>query len=214
MHFLLVPDRAAARRIRRALVRDGSRLGVSVGTWPELLGHARQAYLLPACEEQWESRLEEAMAGIPDAFWSRSFQVARGETVSAVGRAYIDLVSVLEPGAALNVAAETRLPRRAGQHLGDLSRLHAALDGTLPDELVVIRELLAAPAAGAIRLLQVYWQDELPSLNRWQTILIDKLNGDSGEPPDAALAACLEEMGSGKLRGVCARRSLEGGNGM
>ncbi len=205
VHFLLVPDRAAARRMRRALARDGSRLGVMVGTWLELLGHARQAYLLPACEEQWESRLEEAMASIPDAFWSRSFEVARGETVSAVGHAYVDLLSALEPGASLDPARETHLPRRAGQHLADVGQLHAALDGTLPDELASIRDLLAAPAADAIRRLRVYWQSELPSLNRWQAALVDKLNDDAGDPADPTLAACLKEMCPGQLRGVLGR---------
>ncbi|GMQ76977.1 MAG: PD-(D/E)XK nuclease family protein [Gammaproteobacteria bacterium] len=142
------------------------------------------------------------MARIPDAFWSRSFQVARGETVSAVARAYIDLTGALEPGATLGPARETRLPRRAGQHLADLGRLHAALDGTLPDELATIRDLLAAPAADAIRRLRVYWQPELPSLNRWQAALVDKLNKDAADPADPTLTACLEEMCPGKLRGV------------
>ena len=202
MHFLLVPDRAAARRMRRALARDGSRLGVMVGTWLELLGHARQAYLLPAGEEQWESRLEEAMASIADAFWSRSFEVARGETVSTVGRAYIDLMSALEPGTTPDPTGEARLPRRAGQHLADLGRLHTALDGALPDEVATIRDLLAAPASDAIRRLRVYWQSELPSLDRWQAALVDKLNDDAGDPADPTLAACLKEMCPGQLRGV------------
>ena len=142
------------------------------------------------------------MAGIPDAFWSRSFEVARGETVSAVGRAFTDLMSALGPDEVLDSARETRLPRRAGQHLADLGRLHSALDGALPDELVAIRELLAASAADAIRRLRVYRQSDLPRLNRWQAALMHKINGDAGEPPDPTLAACLAEMCPGRFRGL------------
>jgi hypothetical protein len=61
---------------------------------------------------------------------------------------------------------------------------------------------LAFPAADAIRRLRVYWQSELPSLNRWQAALVHKLNDDAGDTVDPALAACLEEMCPGKLRGV------------
>jgi hypothetical protein len=114
IHFLLTPDRTAARRLRRILAAGGSRPGVAVGTWLELLDVAAQTYLLPPPEQQWETRLEDAMARVPDAFWSRSFQVARGETVSAVGRVFADVVSALEPGKAPEIGGTADLPHRVG----------------------------------------------------------------------------------------------------
>ena len=47
LHFLLVPDKAAARRVRRAIASRDACAGTVVGTWGELVDQARRAYLLP-----------------------------------------------------------------------------------------------------------------------------------------------------------------------
>ena len=76
LHFLLVPDAGAARRLRRLLCSDQARVGVLVGTWGELLEQARAAYLLPVPDEQWGARFSEALAANSKAFWARSYKVA------------------------------------------------------------------------------------------------------------------------------------------
>jgi RecB family exonuclease len=86
--------------------------------------------------------------------------------------------------------------------MADICRLHAVLDGSLPDDLATIRDLLAAPSADAIRQLRVYRQFEAPSLTRWQAALIEKLDGDADTPSDPTLVACMEEIGSGRFRGI------------
>jgi hypothetical protein len=69
-------------------------------------------------------------------------------------------------------------------------------------DLATIRDLLAAPSADAIRQLRVYRQFEAPSLTRWQAALIEKLDGDADTPSDPTLVACMEEIGSGRFRGI------------
>ena len=57
LHFLLVPDKAAARRVRRAIASRGACAGTVVGTWGELVDQARKAYLLPPVDADWKTRL-------------------------------------------------------------------------------------------------------------------------------------------------------------
>jgi ABC-type xylose transport system substrate-binding protein len=46
LHFLLAPDRASGRSVRRALASGGARWGTVVGTFGELVDQACKAYLL------------------------------------------------------------------------------------------------------------------------------------------------------------------------
>lgn len=61
-------------------------LGVRVGTWPELLEALRTICLLPPPQEAFGERLAEAAAGIADAFWHASHEVAPSETVAVLER--------------------------------------------------------------------------------------------------------------------------------
>jgi len=53
LHFLLVPDRASGRSVRRALASSGTRWGTVVGTFDELVDQACKAYLLKPIEMDW-----------------------------------------------------------------------------------------------------------------------------------------------------------------
>src|SRR5690606_35287619 len=91
--------------------------------------------------------------------------------------------------ATLDVAG---LAVRQRRHLGDLLRLVRALDGALPDELAVIRDLLASQKSQALRTLRVFHVEGLPALSRWQAALVDKLNRDAGA--DAADRATEDSL--------------------
>ncbi|MDZ7841710.1 MAG: PD-(D/E)XK nuclease family protein [Gammaproteobacteria bacterium] len=191
--FLLVPDSGAARRIRRLLAQGGARTGVVVGTWLELVEHATDAYALPLRQDRWEERFQNALVGMPDAFWAASLAVAPRETAGEVEAALTGFVAASDPGGSLHELATTALPPRARRHVDDLIALVAALDGTLPGGLAAIRDLLAANADDAIRRLAVSRVPDAPALSRWQIALVDKLNRDAGRLEDGEPAAVLQQ---------------------
>lgn len=49
-HFLLVPDSGTARRLRRALASSGTRTGVVMGVWSELITVALDSHALHLLE--------------------------------------------------------------------------------------------------------------------------------------------------------------------
>ncbi len=202
IHFLLVPDRSAARRLRRRIADNGARTGVVVGTWTELLESARQAYLLPEPDGEWRSAFEEALAGLPDAFWAQSYAVARDETGTAVATALRELLGALGPSEAVDGIGMDALTPRARRHLTDLGLLRDELGDSLPDELATIRALYGASPKDAIAGLRVYRVADLPRLDRWQAALVEKLNADAGEGEGTHLADLLAAMGGDRPRGI------------
>lgn len=189
--FLLVPDSGAARRIRRVLAESGARTGIVVGTWPELIEHAANAYLLPVERNGWTERLHAALHDMPDAFWARSLDVALGETAAEVETALSRIVTASDPNGNVAELDTIRLPHRARKHVDDIVQLAVGLDGALPDELAIIQDLLAADAADAIRHIAVSRVADTPALTRWQAALVDKLNRDANFLGDTELAAVL-----------------------
>ena len=154
--FLLVPDAGAARRVRRRVAEGRGRTGLLVGSWPELIDWARRAYLAPEADtETFGARLATALGALTDAFWAESWSIAPAETGDAVCAALTEIISASDPSediATLDVGGLAERPRR---HLGDLLRLVRALDGALPDELAVIRDLLATDASQASQVWMV-----------------------------------------------------------
>ena len=53
--FLLAPDGASVRRIKKVLAENAPGLYRVVGTWSELMALVEVAYLLPACPVNWAS---------------------------------------------------------------------------------------------------------------------------------------------------------------
>ena len=76
IHFILVPDGSAARRLRRMLATQSPCQGILVGTWPELIDQAKDAYLISPQTGDWKTHFHNALKNIPDAFWSNSFEVS------------------------------------------------------------------------------------------------------------------------------------------
>ena len=99
LHFLLVPDAGAARRVRRLVAEQGASSGVLVGTWGELVEQARRSYLLPEAADDWDQVFAAALKELKDAFWAESFKVAPIETAQAVERALIEVLSATDPAA-------------------------------------------------------------------------------------------------------------------
>jgi ATP-dependent helicase/nuclease subunit B len=183
LDFLLVPDAGAARRLRRLLAEAAPRAGVLVGTWRELLEQAALARLPTAASRDWSADFEAALARCADAFWARSLEVAPRETVDAVAVTYGALVEAagLAPLPPLPDAAE--LPARIAARYRDFRRLHAELAGSLPETLDLLRRVLAADPAQAIRRLRVAALPGYPELTPAQARLVQALNAESGEPP-------------------------------
>jgi hypothetical protein len=144
LHFLLVPDKAAARRVRRAVASRGACAGTVVGTWGELVDQARRVYLLSPLDPDWEARLADAAENVKDAFWSRSYESDPEGTLEVLGRELKRLLSALGPGKQIEPARKTSLSDRGKRHLADLSRLHEKMGCVLPEGLAKIRDILAA----------------------------------------------------------------------
>lgn len=180
IRFILVPDAGAARRLRRDLAKDSARQGIVVGTWPELLEHGKDAYLVLRPSINWSEVFQSALERTSGAFWSDSLQVAPRETAAEVEAALSLLVSATSPGPTIAFPDLERVPDRPGRHIDDIVRLLEALSGALPEDLWLTRQLLLADAGASIRRVSVVHIDDYPTLNRWQTELVNKLNSDSG----------------------------------
>ena len=68
IHFLLAPDRAAARFVKRQITSDGGWLNVIIGTWPELLELARNAYLIKEPSDIWHEKLSVTAEKMTDDY--------------------------------------------------------------------------------------------------------------------------------------------------
>ncbi len=194
LQFLLVPDASAARRLRRSLAGAGARSGVVVGTWPELVERAQDAYFIPHAPEDSGQTFEDAMGAAEGAFWGESFSVAPTETAHAVRAALIDLLSAFDPRCGLASAGCERLPVRSRRLVGDLLRLAGSLNGHLPGDLAAIRNLLRTGSSDAPQPIRVYRVEGIPRTTRWQDALLRKLNSDAdrfAEGRDPGLAAAL-----------------------
>ncbi|NTV13146.1 MAG: PD-(D/E)XK nuclease family protein [Desulfobulbaceae bacterium] len=177
IHFLLVPDKYAARRVRRLIAENGGRLGVMVGTWLELLTLAKENYLIPDRDERWNSVLSTAMAVMPEAFWAASFLVAPNETLASVSQALLALVEGMELGQRLGDCDPSPLPCRARNHFSALADLQDALGGELPPSLQAIKEILAA--GKPLKRIKIYHLPGFPVMNRWQEALLARLACDA-----------------------------------
>ncbi len=205
LHFLLVPDKASGRCVRRALVSDGARRGTVVGTWGELVDQANRAYLFLPPATDWEPLLADAARKLSDAFWSESLKADPERTVPAIGRELRRALEALGPDKELRPAGKSRLSDRGKRHLGDLARLHDAMGRVLPEGLAAVRALLDADRSEAVRLVAVHRNDGFPVLSPWQEALLAKLASDCGDSArdaalDAVLAGSLDPAPAGKAK--------------
>ena len=193
IHFLLVPDRGAARRIRRELAENGHTVGIKVGTTIELLEKARQAYLVPVQGYDWNKVFSTALEQT-SGFWSKSLSVAADVTVPAVEAAWRHVLTASDPVNAEIVLAENdRLPQRTKSHLEALLSLTTSLGEYLPPDLHIIRHALNTNAQYALKGIRVYHVKDWPILDQWQVALISKLNADCQTKANNELNKILEQ---------------------
>ena len=178
LEFLLVPDTAAARRVRRSVATEGAQAGVVVGTWGELLRKAPRAYFLPNASASGE-HFGRALASVEGAFWSASLSAAPEETAKTVLDAVTNLLSASHPNRGLQTVIGSGLASRARRMLCDLGRLATLLGERLPADLATIHRLLLADPDDAPQPIRVHRVAGMPHTTRWQDALIAKLNRDA-----------------------------------
>lgn len=182
IHFLLTPDKAATRWLRRLVATQHPGLGVVIGTWPELLSLATKSYLLQPHQDTWQQSLESAITAVPGAFWSASLAAAPTEAssiASVLGRQLVQLLEAVEPDGNLAQLAQSDLPARTLRYLADLNLLHYTMGQVLPAELAAISSLINLPDDALVCPIRVYHQPDYPHLNRWQQALVNRLNRDA-----------------------------------
>ena len=190
---MLVPDAAAARRMRRLVCGEGARGGVLAGVPRELIDAASRAYLPAFQPGNWSEQFRRALGEL-NAFWSASFEVAPDETSIVVESAYSDLLHAVLPGELPPPSDASAFSKRLRQRYTDFHRLNAALAGTLPDELAVIQAVFATDADDALFRLQVEYLPGFPRLTPALERLLTRLNQDAGMPGDPELAAMLDQL--------------------
>ncbi len=176
--FLLTPDRFSAHFTRKVLSKKGSLLGVQVGTWPELLELARTSYCLPTPDDDWREEIEQAMTGIPRAFWIKSMGYDAETTVTMVAGSLSEFLWALNSEQQLNTE---ELSQRGKKQVADLLRLHKKTGKIYPNDLSLTRSLLKADRKQAIRSIDVHYVEGIPALNPWQIRLIEMLNRHSND---------------------------------
>jgi hypothetical protein len=191
LHYLLVPDRGAGRKLRREIASRGARCGTVVGTWGELLDQACRSYLLKPAGTAWDDRLGEAARKLTDAFWAESMKADADGTLSVLDRELRKLLDALGPGRDLHPAGASPMSDRGKRNLADLSRLHEAMGKVLPGDLATIAGLLALDGSDAGRCIVVYRRSGIPVLSPWQEALLRKLGADAGGAHDPALVEIL-----------------------
>jgi ATP-dependent helicase/nuclease subunit B len=195
VNFILVPDRAAARKIRRVIAGDYSRENLVVGTWVELETLALNAYLIPPIEDDWLREVDLAASSMPTAFWNGSFQVAREQTVQSIAGALEALLEGMGPTEVFGPHDfSVQFEGRVRRHIDELFQLFSNLKEALPKNLEAIRALLKAPVKESIHLVSVAHIEDFPHLNPWQNALIEKLNVDSGKNPETDNQVIFENL--------------------
>lgn len=206
IHYLLTPDKSASRRLRRLVAENAARIGVMVGTWPELITVLQQNYHQPEPADNWETTLQTSARELKDAFWSKSLEVAEKETLVAVSDALVKLLEGIDPGCGLLPDSAGCLSERAGRHLHDLIRLHEKMGCILPAPLSAISALLASPRTASSRQVVVYHRGDIQPLSPWQKALLKKLLADCTVLPDQPLKilqrSSFEMTGSGSAPGA------------
>jgi len=198
-HFLLVPDRGSARRLRRAIAESGGALAVSVGTWPELIERLRATRLVPPPSTEWDGLLRGALAAMTDAPWHASMTVAPIETTRAISRALRELFDTAfgqdrdaGPDALLN--ASRKLEGRAGLHLRALAQLWKRLGPALPEDIRIAFHVLSTDANLRIEDVRVVVGSNGRKLTSLQRRLINVLAPDTDDARAHDLQALLERV--------------------
>ena len=178
--FLLAPDVASTRRVRKHIADAAPGLYRIAGTWPELLAQAEACYLMPPISDQWSMKLWETASGLKEAFWSASLKVAPRETLTELDAALLRLLEAAGPNPKWKALLEKVPPdSRLERRFSDLYQLAESIRG-LPSPLQRIDNLLASTEP-PLRSIRVYFSSGTIDLNPWQSALLSKVENDA--PP-------------------------------
>lgn len=201
IHFLLTPDKASARTLKRKIVEQSSCLNVIVGTWLELVSQLKKNYILPQQADEWPQRLQAAIKANADAFWMKSLKGASTESqtmIEIISQALTTLLEGAGPNRSLSASPICPLAPRIHKHLSDLANLHNSMGNILPLHLAVIRQVLDISPSRVLRPILVYHSSERIPLNPWQRALLGKLASDSETNLDENLEAIYASALTGK----------------
>ena len=196
IHFLLTPDSSSALKLKRMVAAEGGRTDVIVGSWSELLVHARNSYILPIDTTVWEQSLADRVGNMKDAFWGKSFgnvkEAEQNTIIDIIGEHLAMLLEAAGPDGKLERVERLEGGPRLKCHIRDFAALHAAMDCILPPELLPIQQILLATPERTLRSMRAYHSDEWQHLSRWQKDLIGHLNRAASEPAEPLLKTLLE----------------------
>ncbi|WP_421718057.1 PD-(D/E)XK nuclease family protein [Algiphilus sp.] len=173
MQFFLVPDIAAARRLRRHLVERLGTLQARVGTWPDLIAQARNAWLLPE-QQDWAAALHHCLAEATDAFWAASYQADPDGVARAVETGWRETLCAQSPASKWPSPTDARIATR----LADLARLNEIPLAAWPENLATVRQVQEQDS-GPVRPLTITSCAMAGELDPWQRALIDRINAQS-----------------------------------
>lgn len=197
IHFLLTPDKSSSLALKRLVAQQGARMDLAVGTWPELLTLAKNCHVLPAVEDDWQTRLVSAVKLQRDAFWSESLANVPAEEqsiIEIIGRNLVLLLEAFGPEGRLDSIAGAELPGRLAKRVADFARLHAVMDYQLPPDLGAVRSILDIGPGRTLRTIRVYHLGGWPRLSPWQQALVAVLAGRADADADPSLVALLEAV--------------------
>lgn len=156
------------------------------GNVPLTLPLLARTFLLPAPPAS--SAFHAAFTShLADGPWQASFANAPGETARVVQqalRAVMMATSTLRPD---DVRLEGLDPEsRVAQHLSALKQLWLNLEGTLPDDLTLLRQIIDARAEDVIEPLHVIHDPQDPNLCALENSVLEKVTLLCGLPDDIA----------------------------
>ena len=191
MQFFLVSDPAAARRLRRHLVESLGTLQARVGTWPDLIAQARNAWLLPE-QQDWATALHGCLSEATNAFWAASYQVDPDGVAWAVETGWREILCARRPWDEWPSHSDARIAGR----LADLAQLNEIPLSAWPEDLAAVRQVLELDS-GPVRPLTVTPCAMAGELDAWQGALVDHINAHANDAlPSAWQAAAngFEQM--------------------
>jgi len=184
IHFLLTPDHFASRHLRRYITQNNSFLGITVGTFSELLEQVRSAYFLKKPDGLWQNKLNQAAEQIADVFWSRSFTLYPNETGKSIEKALTDLIEGSFPDHIKTPEQWDDFPSLTKRHFEQLNQLHREMGCSLPPHLETAANILNHQQKKSVTFC-IYFDADYVELKHWQAFVVSKINTDGGIKNDA-----------------------------
>jgi hypothetical protein len=197
IHFLLTPDSSSSLALKRLVAEKAPSLGVMVGTWPELLGLASNAFIMEPIADDWQERLVHALPLQEQAFWSESLSNVPAEAdsiASIIGQNLVMLLEGTGPNGTMSQFTNSDLSGRISRRLADLAALHGNMGHVLPRHLALVRQILDTADENRLQPIVVYHLSGWPRLNPWQEALITRLNRNIEEVRDSSLSSLLDAI--------------------